>query len=521
MAFGTNGLAVPGALANFYVTGGTTRAATYSDTGLTTEHANPVVADGAGRFPVIYLDDAVTYRLIITDADGGSLGYDVDPYAAPVTAAELAANVTAAQAAQTGAELAESNAEGYASALSDASKFVWAAESYGQSLGRRRAPKITTAVSSKLTTFNGGDEPDDFGTFSNDAHFQDVATEMASLVAYSVPDDKEGWGPGLGYSLGLDSLCDWVDFDAMADGSRHWRELKDGSGRWANMLAAFRRKYAIRSATYASANIRPLFFWTQGEADADTTSPGGGGSEAVVSQVQYLAILEQVRDKLRFDLSNIFDRAMTTLPIFVTPLVSNSPAGTANVQASYIDAIASGGIIILPPHYQFYTEMETDGVHLGGQGRRYYAELAASVAKRVLRSGQTYQAPHVTSSAINGAAVDCTFLTPDSSDLVIDTSTFADPALNTGELYGIRYYDDSAAAYVDISSITVSGRVMTVTPSVTPAASDRIEIAQQPWPGGTQTADKNPRSNIRCGLSVSAEDGTTLYHYALPQTVTV
>jgi len=64
------GVPVPGALMNFYVEGTSTRATTYSDPGLTTPHTNPVVADSAGVYPVIYLSPTVSYKVIETDADG-------------------------------------------------------------------------------------------------------------------------------------------------------------------------------------------------------------------------------------------------------------------------------------------------------------------------------------------------------------------------------------------------------------------------------------------------------------------
>jgi len=52
-----------------YVTGTSTPAAVYSDIGLTTPHANPVVLDSAGR-ATIYLDSAVTYKFVLkTSAD--------------------------------------------------------------------------------------------------------------------------------------------------------------------------------------------------------------------------------------------------------------------------------------------------------------------------------------------------------------------------------------------------------------------------------------------------------------------
>jgi hypothetical protein len=89
-AFNSNGYVVPGAQLTFYVSGTTTPAPIYTSSALTTEHANPVVANGAGRFPSIYLDPAVSYRYVLTDEDGASLGEDVDPY---TVLAELAAPV--------------------------------------------------------------------------------------------------------------------------------------------------------------------------------------------------------------------------------------------------------------------------------------------------------------------------------------------------------------------------------------------------------------------------------------------
>jgi hypothetical protein len=79
-AFSSNGAPVPGALLNFYLTDTTTRTPVYSDSGMTTELSNPVQADAAGKYPNIYLDDSVTYRVVQTDADGAQLGDAIDPY---------------------------------------------------------------------------------------------------------------------------------------------------------------------------------------------------------------------------------------------------------------------------------------------------------------------------------------------------------------------------------------------------------------------------------------------------------
>lgn len=101
---------VAGAKAFFYQTGTTTPQDTYQDSGLTTPHANPVVADAAGVLPPIYLDDESStktpYKLTLrTSSD--ALIYTVDPINPflltqaliglklyPRTAAEQAAGIT-------------------------------------------------------------------------------------------------------------------------------------------------------------------------------------------------------------------------------------------------------------------------------------------------------------------------------------------------------------------------------------------------------------------------------------------
>lgn len=72
------GLADAGDLLQFYVTGTTTPAPTYTTSSLGTPNANPVVADSTGLFPPIFLDPTVSYRCQWKTA-GGSLIQDVDP----------------------------------------------------------------------------------------------------------------------------------------------------------------------------------------------------------------------------------------------------------------------------------------------------------------------------------------------------------------------------------------------------------------------------------------------------------
>lgn len=67
--FDAAGEPLSGGKLNFYITGTTTRANTYSDVTLVSANANPVVFDSAGRTGNVFLDPAITYRVVLTDAD--------------------------------------------------------------------------------------------------------------------------------------------------------------------------------------------------------------------------------------------------------------------------------------------------------------------------------------------------------------------------------------------------------------------------------------------------------------------
>lgn len=79
VAFTSNGLPAAGAKLYFYASGSSTPAPIYTTSALNVEHPNPVPANGAGRFPSIYLNSSVTYRLVITDKNDVHLD-DVDPF---------------------------------------------------------------------------------------------------------------------------------------------------------------------------------------------------------------------------------------------------------------------------------------------------------------------------------------------------------------------------------------------------------------------------------------------------------
>jgi hypothetical protein len=83
-AFDSMARVLPGAKLWFTLTGTNTPSAPYQDTGGTTPHANPVIANAVGRFPPVYLDDAVTYRARLYESDQtpgvDTPLEDIDPY---------------------------------------------------------------------------------------------------------------------------------------------------------------------------------------------------------------------------------------------------------------------------------------------------------------------------------------------------------------------------------------------------------------------------------------------------------
>lgn len=105
-AISSNLTLLSGAKVEFFLTGTTTPTSVYQDSGLTTPHTNPVVADSAGRFPPIYLNPLIVYKATFSTSADVEI-YTVDPvndqllsqavigaYLYPRTAAEIAAGVT-------------------------------------------------------------------------------------------------------------------------------------------------------------------------------------------------------------------------------------------------------------------------------------------------------------------------------------------------------------------------------------------------------------------------------------------
>src|SRR5262245_37358670 len=71
-AFDADGLVLPGATLNFYDATTTPPRAVYSDSGLSSAITQPIAADSAGRFPLIYMTTGA-YKIVYKDADGNTI----------------------------------------------------------------------------------------------------------------------------------------------------------------------------------------------------------------------------------------------------------------------------------------------------------------------------------------------------------------------------------------------------------------------------------------------------------------
>lgn len=78
--FDANGVVAPLAKAYFYQTGTTTLQNTFTTDALSGTHVNPIVADAGGKFPAIFLDNTLEYRVVIKSSDDATTFFDIDPY---------------------------------------------------------------------------------------------------------------------------------------------------------------------------------------------------------------------------------------------------------------------------------------------------------------------------------------------------------------------------------------------------------------------------------------------------------
>lgn len=107
-AFSNLGVPLPASQLHFFVSGTLTRADIFSDKDMQVPLPNPVIADMSGKYPDIYLDENIVYRVMQLDSNGNTIGDDIDPYIPGSTGSQEAQEARlAAEAAEAGAVAAE------------------------------------------------------------------------------------------------------------------------------------------------------------------------------------------------------------------------------------------------------------------------------------------------------------------------------------------------------------------------------------------------------------------------------
>ncbi len=106
VAWNNNGTLSPGAIATFYLAGTTTLTSIFADVSLNPANqlANPLTADGNGRFPEIYVTPGQSYKMKLTDANGVPIdGYPADNIpSVPASSANLDVTGTAGETLSAG-----------------------------------------------------------------------------------------------------------------------------------------------------------------------------------------------------------------------------------------------------------------------------------------------------------------------------------------------------------------------------------------------------------------------------------
>jgi hypothetical protein len=141
---------VAGAKLYVYTNGTTTPASIFSDSGLTTPMANPVVANASGAFASIWASDAVLYTVAITGASGESIGNPAvfDDYSVTVdwfAAGAADASATAAAASATAAAGSATAAAGSATTASGAATTATGAATTATTQATNAASSATSA----------------------------------------------------------------------------------------------------------------------------------------------------------------------------------------------------------------------------------------------------------------------------------------------------------------------------------------------------------------------------------------
>lgn len=436
------------------------------------------------------------------------------------TTADAAA--TADDREQTGIDAASAS-ESAASALASATLAVNTGRriaifllTYGQSNGLAQAPAYSSEQLDGLVTFNGGQQPSQFSDYVNSTSLYQNPSNFDSLVPFKEGTAGEGWGTGIGIHLLQDAGVEKILHFSAASIGLAYVQLCEGSSKWGDMMTAMIRGVRLlQAAGYDLDNIEPVFQWVQGEAEANGFLALG---DEYITAAQEKAKLTSLAASVNRAWSIAFGRP-TTVSIFLWPILCTrlNATGAPNVQEGQLSACNTvPGLIMTTNPCQFLTDINADLVHFGGEGKRLMAEAHGLIMRRV-RSGESWKPLQIASASRAGPVITVTF----TKDIAIDTTTIAEVSSATypKQKYGFQFFDDSTE--LTISGVTVLGKVATVTLSSMPSGSvKRLRLSQHQAAGASPTIVA--RSNIRATEAIgTASDGTTIYDFAVPQSITV
>lgn len=191
--FDNNGNPAAGALCHVYLVGTTTDKNTYTTSALSVANSNPLEADSSGRFGLAYIDDGETYKLVITDATGGTTFYTADNLSSPPSALNTAITRTY-----------ESKSSDYVVVAGDANKMIdfdasaasRTATLNSSTLGNGfwiRIGKSDSSGNTVVITPGGGQTIDGASTYPLDTQYESV--DLISMGASGWRTDRADLEP--------------------------------------------------------------------------------------------------------------------------------------------------------------------------------------------------------------------------------------------------------------------------------------------------------------------------------------
>ena len=381
---------------------------------------------------------------------------------------------------------------------------------FGQSNSKRREGNVTTSYPAGLRMFTGGAQASDRVDGRPESNPM-AGSWFASTAPFSeAGNDGESWAPGYMSGAGANDVLAL----SVGLGGRHFRELRNGTSPWSNLAQALQVGPEV-SVAAGTAAPDIVAIWDQGEADGDTSAPGGGTSEALITQAEYVEVLDELLDSYRMTYRLARQEPTATPDIWITQIVQNTTVGHSAVRDAQLEAATTtSGLNLIGPKYAYLTD--GTAIHLLGSGHRLYAEYAAM---RVAEGGDPVYA---TSAARAGAVITLAYNTI-SGDLVIDET--AVPETTTSFPQSVNGFEAFVAGVqVGIASVTVSGTAVTITLDVAPLGPAEIRYAQMLTPTGNVTVtgvnSMVARGNLRDSGTRTAADSSTLYNWACHQTIT-